>query len=63
MNVSPIRAFFRAVTITLIICCCLLGGIWGCIKAYENTVKLGFGEKRRAVEWRDDGFHIFDFRF
>lgn len=56
-----LNIFWRTVRISGIIMFCLLFGFLGAAKAYENTVRIGFGIYRPAVEWNEDGLRIFDY--
>ena len=49
--------------ISFIITACILGGFLGVCAAYENTVKIAYGEYKKAVEISDQGFRILDFKF
>ena len=40
---------------------CLSIGIILCAKAYENTLRIKFGEYRKAIEVDEDGIRFFDF--
>ena len=53
--------FFRSFCISTVILCCLIFGITGIIKAYENIRLIGFGEYRSAIELNDGTLKIFDF--
>lgn len=58
-----LKIFWRTVRISSIVVFCLIFGFIGAAKAYENTVRIGFGIYRPAVEWNEDGLRIFDFTF
>lgn len=55
------RVFWRSFYISAVIVLCLLCGAFGMFQAYENTVRIGFGEYKKAIELTDDGIRIFDF--
>ena len=56
-----LRIFFKTVYITAVIIFCLVFGITGVMKAYENIREVCFGEYRNAVEIKDGRFRFFDF--
>lgn len=58
---KQLKVFWRTFRISSIIMFCLIFGFFGAAKAYENTVRIGFGIYRSAVEWNDDGLRIFDY--
>lgn len=46
---------------TLVILICLIIGIGGIAKAYENTVRIAFGEYKKAFGINSEGLKILDF--
>lgn len=58
---KQLEIFWRSVRISGIIMFCALFGLLGAAKAYENTVRIGFGIYRPAIEWNEEGFRIFDY--
>ena len=55
------RIFLRSLFLsTVILFCFIFGGI-GAAKAYENTLITGFGEYKKAVEYKDGVLRVFDF--
>lgn len=54
------RVFFRAMYISAIAVFCLIFGFFGAAKAYENTVRIGFGEYKKAVNFENGKLRIFD---
>ncbi len=58
---QDIQVFWRSLRISSIIIFCLFIGLYGASKAYENTLKIGFGKEQRTVEFSEDGVRIFDF--
>lgn len=55
--------FFRSLYLTLTLIFCILTAVFGISKAYEETVKVGFGENKKAVEIIDGKLRILDFEF
>lgn len=55
------RTFLRSVYISSTVVFCLIFGFLAAAKAYENTVRIGFGEYKKAVELNDGYFRIFDY--
>lgn len=49
--------------ISFIITACITGGFFGVCVAYENTVKIAYGEYKKAVEIDGGKIRIFDFDF
>ena len=60
-NRENLRLFKNSFILTLTISTCLIIGIGGIAKAYENTVKNAFGEHKKAFEITSEGFKILDF--
>ncbi len=57
------RSFFRAASLSAVILLCIGFGVYGMIRAYENTRRIGFGEYKKAVEITDNSVRIFDFEW
>ncbi len=55
------RLFWRSFALTSVILACLILGGFGIKEAYENTVRIGLGEYRSAVELTSEGLRILDF--
>ncbi len=55
------RTYIRTFYITWVLILCLMLGFGGIAKAYENTVRTGFGEYKKAVEISDGTLRILDF--
>lgn len=55
------KLFLRTVMISSAVVFCLIFGFLGAAKAYENTIRIGFGEYKKAVELSDGYFRIFDY--
>lgn len=53
--------FFRAFSLTLTIMLCIIIGITGISLAYENTVRIAFGEYKKAFGITSEGLRILDF--
>ena len=58
---SKLKVFFRTVGISSVIAFCLIFGFMAAAKAYENTVRIGYGVYKQAVDWDENGLRIFDF--
>ncbi|MBR7071845.1 MAG: hypothetical protein IKI29_06790 [Clostridia bacterium] len=58
---KPYRLFWRTFWLSSVIVWCLLLGGYGVAKAYENTVRIGYGEYRSAIRLTSDGLQILDF--
>jgi len=58
---KDIKTYFRSFYLTAVIILCLV--IWGVgtAKAYENTVKIGFGKTKSALQIEDGKLRILDF--
>lgn len=56
-----VRSFWRAFFMTGLLTACLLGGLAGAARAYENTVRIGFGKEQHAFALTDEGLRVFDF--
>ena len=56
-----VKLFLRTVYISSVIVFCVLLGLLGTAKAYENIRLIGFGEYRSAIELKDGKFSFFDF--
>lgn len=54
------KLFFKSWYLSSVIVFCLLFGILGIFKAYENIRLIGFGEYRKAVEYEDGVLRFFD---
>ncbi len=55
------KTYFRTLYITLVIMLCLSLGWIGISTAYENTVRIAFGEYKKAIEINSDTIRILDF--
>ena len=55
------KTYFRIFYISLIVIMCLTFGWLGIATAYENTVRIAFGEYRSAIEISEDTIRILDF--
>lgn len=55
------KIYFKSFYISFIIIMCAVFGWLGISAAYENTVKIAFGEHKSAVEINDATFRILDF--
>lgn len=55
------RLFKKSFFITFVILSCLLIGVIGISKAYENTVRIAFGEYEKAFGINSEGIKILDF--
>lgn len=53
--------FFRTAVITAVILSCVIGGVTGMCRAYENTRRTAYGDYRPAVEYKDGVLKFFDF--
>ena len=60
-NNETLRLFKNSFILTLTILICLIIGIGGIAKAYENTVRIALGEYEKAFEITSEGFKILDF--
>lgn len=56
-----LRLFKNSFVLTLTILICLIIVIGGIAQAYENTVRIAFGEYEKAFEITSEGFKILDF--
>lgn len=54
------KLFFKSWYLSSVIVFCLLFGVLGIFKAYENIRLIGFGEYRRAIEYNDGVLKVFD---
>ena len=55
------KIYFRTLYISLVIIMCLCLGWIGISAAWENTVRIAFGEEKRAVEFENGKLRILDF--
>lgn len=55
------KTYFRTLYITLVIMLCLSIGWIGISTAYENTVRVAYGEYKKAIEITKDSIRILDF--
>ena len=55
------RLFKKSFFITFVILSCLLIGVIGIAKAYENTVRIAFGEYEKAFGINSEGIKILEF--
>ena len=49
--------------ISFVITACVISGFFGVCAAYENTVKIAYGEYKKAVEIDGGKIRILDFDF
>ena len=57
-----LKTFIRTVYLSSTIIFCLIIGFYGISKAYENIRLIGFGEYRKAIEFKEDEILIFDYK-
>lgn len=55
------KTYFRTLYISLVIISCLSFGWIAISTAYENTVEIAFGERKKAIEISKDKIRILDF--
>ena len=55
------KVYLRSFYISCVLILCLSIGFVGIGKAYENTVKTGFGREKSAIEINDGTLRILDF--
>jgi len=55
------KIYFRAFYISLVVLLCVCLGWIGVSTAYENTVRIAYGEYKKAVEINSDSIRILDF--
>ncbi len=55
------KTYFRTLYITLVILLCLSLGWIGVSTAYENIVRVAYGEYKKAIEINEDTIRILDF--
>ena len=55
------KTYFRTLYITLVIMLCISLGWIGVSAAYENTVRVAYGEYKKAIEINEDTIRILDF--
>lgn len=60
-NRDSFRLFKKSFFITLTVLICLIIGVGGIAKAYENTVRIAFGEYKNAFGITSEGIRILDF--
>lgn len=60
-NSYSFKLFKKSFFMTLVILICLIIGIGGIAKAYENTVRIAFGEYKKAFGINSEGLKILDF--
>ncbi|MBE6728475.1 MAG: hypothetical protein E7562_07500 [Ruminococcaceae bacterium] len=61
MKKRKYHPFWRSFYVTSVIIFCLIIGITGAASAYENTLKIGFGQEKSAFQITENGIRIFDF--
>ena len=54
------KLFLKSFYLSSVIVFCLIFGILGTVKAYEQTRLIGFGEYRKVIEFEDGVFRFFD---
>ncbi|MBQ1961683.1 MAG: hypothetical protein II357_01160 [Clostridia bacterium] len=55
------QLFIRSFCMTSVIIYCLIFGVMAAARAYENTVRIGYGKYRSAIEFNDYSVRIFDY--
>lgn len=55
------KDFIRKAYISAVLSSCLLFGFWAVCESYENTREIGFGEYRKAIEYKEGTIYLFDF--
>lgn len=55
------KIYLRSFYLSLVIIFCLLIGWIGISTAYKNTLRLGWGQEKKAIEITDDYIRILDF--
>ncbi len=55
------KIYLRSFYLSLVIIFCLLLGWIGISTAYKNTLRLGWGQEKKAIEITDDYIRILDF--
>ncbi|MBE6810304.1 MAG: hypothetical protein E7521_04510 [Ruminococcaceae bacterium] len=55
------KTYFRTLYISLVIIMCISLGWIGISTAWENTVRIAFGEYKNAIEINSDTIRILDF--
>ncbi len=55
------KTYFRTFYISLVVILCLCLGWIGISTAYENTVRIAYGEYRDAIQITEEGIRILDF--
>ena len=53
--------FLRSFALTSVILFCAIFGFWGATLVFENTLRIGYGQYRSAIEITDKMLRIFDF--
>ncbi len=56
------KEFIRKMYISAVISSCILFGFCACCVAYQNIRKIGFGEYRSAIEFKDGTIYFFDYQ-
>ncbi len=56
-----LKIYLRSFYISCVLILCITIGFVGIGKAYENTVRTGFGEEKSAIEINDGTIRILDF--
>ena len=55
------KVFLRSFYLSGVIMFCILFAFFGVARAWENTVKIGFGQYKDAIEKTENGFRFLDF--
>jgi len=59
---KEIKLFFKSFYISSLILFCIIFSFYGMAKAYKNIRRIGFGEYRNAVEYKDGTIFFFDYK-
>ena len=54
--------FLRKMILSAVVTSCILFGFFGICKAYSGIRKIGFGEYRSAIEYKNGTFKFFDYK-
>ena len=55
------QLFIRSFCMTSVIIYCLIFGVMAAARAYENTVRIGYGKYRSAIEFNGESVRFFDY--
>lgn len=56
------KEFIRKMYISAVISSCILFGFCAVCVAYQNIRQVGFGEYRKAIEYKDGTLRFFDYK-